>query len=349
MMSILDYRPIESSLPSLARPIMSLDGNEDAIVGALKQSLRQLEMLGSQRAGLEDMLKEMKRKDDILPKLMATSGSYEDLFKKELGKYDPICQEVARNVEAQEQLLRQIQAQNDAFAKVFNLEDYKAARAKGYKQISAAVAKYREIRDNINEGLKFYVTLQDAITNLKQQCSDFTMTRNIQCRDMMEDLQRQLAGLNFNDKKPGFNYSSHGQSTQRAVPVVSPHPDPQNGQQTGGQQPPYYRTSEQSVPPYSTSSAPPHPHNVYSGPQNPQQPHPYYAQAPSSYNPSGVPPQPSVAHDYSQPPFPGWRGPYYNAMPGSHPPPGSSHPPPPYHISPSGEYYPPQQGGYYKR
>ena len=30
---------IESALPNLARPIMSLDANEDAIVGALKQSL----------------------------------------------------------------------------------------------------------------------------------------------------------------------------------------------------------------------------------------------------------------------------------------------------------------------
>lgn len=30
---------IESALPTLARPIMSLDANEDAIVGALKQSL----------------------------------------------------------------------------------------------------------------------------------------------------------------------------------------------------------------------------------------------------------------------------------------------------------------------
>lgn len=34
------------------------------------------------------------------------------------------------------------------------------AREKCYKQISAAIAKYREIKENINEGLKFYVTLQ---------------------------------------------------------------------------------------------------------------------------------------------------------------------------------------------
>ncbi|RRT65623.1 hypothetical protein B296_00022683 [Ensete ventricosum] len=158
---------IESALPSLARPIMSLDGNEDAIVGALKQSLRQLENLGAQRAGLEDILKEMKIKvrkylylssiaylqnahfkgkhrldscsvgishltnfiylslqDDILPKLMASTGSQEDLFKKEISKYDQICEEIAQNIEAQEQLLLQIQAQNDDFSSVFNLEDY---------------------------------------------------------------------------------------------------------------------------------------------------------------------------------------------------------------------------------
>uniref|UniRef100_A0A0E0BC69 BRO1 domain-containing protein n=2 Tax=Oryza glumipatula TaxID=40148 RepID=A0A0E0BC69_9ORYZ len=193
LMSILDRRPIESALPSISRPIMSLDGNEDAIVGALKQSLRQLESLGAQRAGLEDMLKEMKRKDDILPKLMAGVGSHDDLFKKEISKYDPVCAEIADNIVAQEQLLLQIQAQNEQFAAVFNLEDYKVARERCYKQIAAAVAKYRDIKKNINEGLNFYVTLQEAIGKIKQQCSDFIMTRNIQCREMIEDVQKKLA------------------------------------------------------------------------------------------------------------------------------------------------------------
>ena len=39
---------------------------------------------------------------------MTTSGSYEDLFKKELGKYDQICQEIQKNVDAQGRLLQQI-------------------------------------------------------------------------------------------------------------------------------------------------------------------------------------------------------------------------------------------------
>lgn len=332
LMSILDRRPIEAALPSLARPILSLDSNEDAIVGALKQSLRQLETLGAQRAGLEDMLKEMKRKDDILPKLMATAGSHEDLFRKEISKYDRICEEISQNIEAQEQLLLQIQDQNDHFAAVFNLEDYRASREKCYKQIAAAISKFREIKENINEGLKFYVTLQDAITNVKQQCSDFVMTRNIQCREMIEDVQRQIAGLNFGtDGKSSYNYS-----TQRSV---SQPLDPKNSHPSRPQTP-YYQPTEQPTATF------PQPHPSYGSSQQP----PYHAPPAGNH----YQPQQPVGHEYGQPAYPGWRGPYYNAQqPGSHPPPPyttppqqpGSHPPPPYSIpSP----YPPHQGGYYK-
>lgn len=47
--------------------------------------------------------------DDILPKLMTSTGSQEDLFRKELSKYDNICQEIAQNLETQGDLLMQIQ------------------------------------------------------------------------------------------------------------------------------------------------------------------------------------------------------------------------------------------------
>lgn len=40
---------------------------------------------------------------------MTITGSYEDLFRKEISKYDPICEDIAHNIEAQEQLLYQIQ------------------------------------------------------------------------------------------------------------------------------------------------------------------------------------------------------------------------------------------------
>lgn len=56
-----------------------------------------------------NVISKFSSQDDILPKLMSVSGSYEDLFKKEIAKYDRICEEIDKNVEAQEQLLLQIQ------------------------------------------------------------------------------------------------------------------------------------------------------------------------------------------------------------------------------------------------
>ncbi|XWS63515.1 hypothetical protein CRYUN_Cryun06bG0104700 [Craigia yunnanensis] len=334
LMSILDRRPIEAALPSLSRPIMSLDANEDAIVGALKQSLRQLETLGAQRAGLEDMLKEMKRKDDILPKLMTSTGSYEDLFRKEIAKYDHICKEIGQNIEAQEQLLMQIQAQNEEFVAVFSLEDYKASREKCYKQIQASVAKCQEIKENINEGLKFYVTLQDAITNIKQQCSDFVMTRNIQCRELMEDVQRQMAGFSFQDRKNTGPYPTVGEPHQ--TPRFSPQmqTEPQSTPLPSSQTP-YYRPPEQPMPGYG------HPPPPYSAPQ---QPSPYHVPPPTAapYPPPQVQQQAPVSHGYGQPAYPGWHGPYYNApvqQPGSLPR-------PPYTIP---NPYHPHQSGYYRQ
>ncbi|KAM0046256.1 putative ALIX V-shaped domain-containing protein [Helianthus debilis subsp. tardiflorus] len=176
------------------------------------------------------MLKDMKRKDDILPKLMTSAGSYEDLFRKEIAKYDHICEEISQNLQAQEQLLLHIRAQNGEFAATFNVEDYRAAYEKCYKQIEVAIARYREIKDKINEGLKFYVTLQEATTSVKQQCSDFVMTRSIQCRDMIEDVQKQMSGLSIQDGKnsSAYNYSStrppQQPSSQSKPPTNQPHP-----------------------------------------------------------------------------------------------------------------------------
>ncbi|XP_041010565.1 vacuolar-sorting protein BRO1-like [Juglans microcarpa x Juglans regia] len=332
LMSILDRRPIESALPTLARPIMSLDANEDAVVGALKQSLRQLETLGAQRAGLEDMLKEMKRKDDILPKLMTSTGSYEDLFRKEISKYDHICEEIAQNIEAQEQLLLQIQAQNDDFSAIFNLEDYKASREKCYKQIQAAIAKFREIKENINEGLKFYVTLQDAITNVKQQCSDFVMTRSIQCREMMEDVQRQMAGLSFQDGKSTSAYNSNyppvGHQNQRSNSQQQADPRPQT---------PYYQPREPPTMPGYPNPPP------YSSPQPPPPPYQVPAASAGPYPPPQTQQQLPASHEYGQPAYPGWRGPYYNAHAQQH----GSVPRPPYTIP--APYPPPRQSGYYQQ
>ncbi|KAK8940431.1 hypothetical protein KSP39_PZI010337 [Platanthera zijinensis] len=191
LMAILDHHPIEFVFPSLTRPTVYFDGNKEFVVESLKQNLRQVEVVGADMNRLVDMLKEMQRKDEILHKLMANTGSHDELFGKEISKYDHICKEIAINIKTRENLLLQIQAQNDELAAVFPLDDYKVKKERCYKQIVAAVEKYREIKENIDQGLKFYIALQDALTTVKRQCVDFVNMRDGECKEMVNALERR--------------------------------------------------------------------------------------------------------------------------------------------------------------
>ncbi|XLR30173.1 hypothetical protein HN51_050042 [Arachis hypogaea] len=126
------------------------------------------------------------------------------------------------------------------------------------------------------------------------------MTRNIQCREMIEDVQRQVAGLSFQDKNSGAFSSSYppvGSQNQRpSTQQTDPHP-----------QTPYYQPPEQPPvssyghPPPSYGSAahqPPPPYHIPPTSAAPYQPHQVHQQAPA---------------EYGQPAYPRWRGPYYNA------------------------------------
>ena len=39
---------------------------------------------------------------------------------------------------------------------------------------------YRDLRDNLSEGLRFYMSVQEAIATLRQQAGDYILTRRLQ-------------------------------------------------------------------------------------------------------------------------------------------------------------------------
>lgn len=46
--------------------------------------------------------------------------------------------------------------------------------------VRGSVAAFNEVRDNLSEGLRFYASLQEALTALSQHVGDFCLTRRIQ-------------------------------------------------------------------------------------------------------------------------------------------------------------------------
>ncbi len=47
-------------------------------------------------------------------------------------------------------------------------------------EVRRALASYREVRDSMSEGLRFYMSLQEAIATLAQQAGDYVLTRRLQ-------------------------------------------------------------------------------------------------------------------------------------------------------------------------
>jgi len=164
------------------------------------------------------------------------------------------------------------------------------------------------------------------------------MTRNIQCQEMIEDVQRQMAGLSFQDHKNTGSYSYPAVNQPRQTQRSSSHPpsDPQNGPGPHPQpQTQYFQPPGQSTMPGYAHPPPPY--------TTPQQPPPYHMRpAPGAPYPPQQVQQPPTNQEYGQPAYPGWRGPYYNAhgqQPGSLARPTYTIPGP----------YPPPQQGYYEQ
>ena len=185
------------------------------------------------------------------------------------------------------------------------------------------------------------LSFQDAITNLKQQCSDYVMTRSIQCREMMDDLQRKIAGLSFTDNRPARSYPPIGTTPSTPAPSQGSH---------DSSHPPYYQSSSTIPTPSSQPAYPgyqgstnqtPGPPPYFAGQNQPGMPRPPYYSQPPSHQPSQ-----NQSQNFSQPPYPGWQGSYYNGPPA--PPQSGVSPQSPYPTPPPGGYYNAPSSGYYK-
>lgn len=71
--------------------MVSVGDEEPAMVVAnLRKALAEIDELSAERASIEEALKEERNRDNILPKLMASSGRSDNIFVEEIKKYDEL-------------------------------------------------------------------------------------------------------------------------------------------------------------------------------------------------------------------------------------------------------------------
>jgi programmed cell death 6-interacting protein len=186
----LESDKLLGQIPYLKKPMVSIGAADaDTVISGLKEALVRLENCASERSCLEDQLSEAKFKDNILPQLMSSSDSEENIFRAQLDKYKPLQVSVSESVKSQDELISNLCKKHADFVSVFNIGEWKAECDAFSARIQNAYEMYKQIQSNFERGIRFYTSLQDAIGQLKQQCGDFCLTRKMQ----RDDFLRQLA------------------------------------------------------------------------------------------------------------------------------------------------------------
>ncbi|KAL6777540.1 HLM1 [Auxenochlorella protothecoides x Auxenochlorella symbiontica] len=273
-----------AEMPRLQAPMLSVDNmGPAAAVTTLRTALEGLDTLSAQRASLEEGLKERKQRDNVLPKLLAAPRDAEALFREEIKKYDDLVDEVDANVAKQGQLLAAIRPALATYKADYGYEDWKRACNSAAAGIRQQCARFKELQDNLAEGLRFYMSLQEAIAQLRQHVGDHILTRRMQRDEMVEELRRVAESQRL----------SNQMSTMQLGPQPPPPPPSQQHQGSQGQYPsgPYHQQ-------YPSS-------NPYTGQQTQQQQGYQQGGGPAgpypSFGPLSSNPPPSQGGGYSAP------------------------------------------------
>lgn len=297
--SALSIDAAVSQMPRLQAPMVSVGDEEPAMVVAnLRKALAEIDELSAERASIEEALKEERNRDNILPKLMASSGRSDNIFTDELKKYDELKVNVDSNVARQSELLVVINKNTAAYRQAFGFREWRQACEGAASGMRSKVALFLEVRDNFSEGLRFYMSLQEAISHLAQQVGDYSMTRQIQRDDLVEDLERpaqtaqQMQQMSLNPPRGGYG----GPQQPPSGPPPPPHSYPPPAYQAGAPQPQgLYNPQAQSPHHYP----PPTPQYYHQQPQSQSQ----YSQPPANpYIQQQAPQQQQAQYGaYSQP------------------------------------------------
>ena len=80
-----------------------------------------------------------------------------------------------------------------AFREIFDISGWRTSCDAAASGVKRHAALFKELMDHLSEGLRFYLSLQEAVKTHLQMCTDFAYTRNIQ-REELKHVSGRLGG-----------------------------------------------------------------------------------------------------------------------------------------------------------
>jgi programmed cell death 6-interacting protein len=209
----LNRDTLMSELPQDAESV-----EKNALAHELRTRVQQVQHLAAARASLLTQMRQLATEDNILSKLLASTSRDKDqeLFEKELSKFDALKEQVTATFATQSQLLRTITEQNATFLASRRVTPAMEQRQAILQTYEGAFQAYTDLKAHLREGAEFYTKFQDLLQKFYTKCSDFAVARKIELQDLVDELKAKLASTASSAQLPMSSPSP-------SAPAASPH------------------------------------------------------------------------------------------------------------------------------
>jgi len=172
------------------------------VLMTVKVAKSKLDSVLSTREKLKEQLTVLsERQTPIAESTLAKSQPpYEEVVQQLLRANDKLVDEIRENVKAQEGHIAVILENAPKLRQ--GLDSAAKDREEFLKTVSIAANHYREVCDNLKEGLEWHSKFQDTLTAQLQRVTDFVASRMLEKQMVAESLSKEFAGMTVVDAVP---------------------------------------------------------------------------------------------------------------------------------------------------
>ncbi|KAG1080341.1 hypothetical protein G6F42_023387 [Rhizopus arrhizus] len=167
----------------------------------IRSKLDLLKAARDERTLLETGAKNLAKHDDISDVLLSkanelTKGSpviklepeqFASVFDQHLQVYKHIQEKILTYVDTQNDLLQSITDLHGQLSLLTANKSPLIKREKAISNLESAFTKFKEIRTNLVEGIKFYSNYTDTISQFRDDCHEFAVARKLEATELSRD------------------------------------------------------------------------------------------------------------------------------------------------------------------
>ncbi|XP_011505396.1 PREDICTED: programmed cell death 6-interacting protein [Ceratosolen solmsi marchali] len=181
---------------------------ESSVVLELRKLMEVVETLKVEQDAVECELQSVTIDiQGVFLSAFAKGGSFNenDLILENIGiHYSPLQKKVRECILRQEKLIENIQYKHMAFAK--EQSSCGSTREQMLRKLANAYDAYKELINNLQEGVKFYNDLTQLLVYFQNKVSDFCFARKTEKEELLKDL---TTNLSQNESSGSLNLPSH--------------------------------------------------------------------------------------------------------------------------------------------